>query len=302
MPIFTVIRGKCDFPDFHVLHPYFSGAYVWYKLPCACDIWLYSSISVWERLARFLTMHSSTISREYPFSQWSEDKCDFPYFHVLDRYFSGAYAWYRESCACVIWLYSSMGVLEGLARFMTIQSSTISRECPFSQWSEDKCYFPDFHVLQRYFSGANAWYKESCACDIWLYSFMGVLEGLARFLTMQSSTISRECPFSQWSGVNVISLISTSCTHTFLGHMFDTNYHVRVTYGCIVPLASEKGLRDFWRCIVVQYLENTHFHSDPRINVISLISTSWTDTFLGHMLDTENHVRVSYGSTFPWAS
>jgi hypothetical protein len=176
MPIFTVIRGKCDFPDFHVLHRYFSGAYAWYKLPCACDIRLYSSMSVLEELARFLTMHSSTISRECPFSQWSENKCDFPDFHVLHRYFYGAYDWYKVACAFVIWLYSFIGVLEGLAWFIMTLSSTISRECPFSQWSADKCDFLDFHVLHHYFYGAYAWYKESCACYIWLYSSIGILE------------------------------------------------------------------------------------------------------------------------------
>ena len=195
-------------------------------------------MGVLEGPARFLTMQSSTISRECPFSQWSEDECDFPDFNVFHPYFYGAYVWYKLPCACAIWLYSSMGVLEGLARFLTMQSSTISRECPFSQWSADKFNFPKFHVLQPYLYGVYAWYKVSCACVIWLYSSMGVLEGLARFLTMKSSTISRECPFSQWSGVNVISLISTSCTDTFLGQMFDTNYHVRVSYGCIVPWAS----------------------------------------------------------------
>jgi hypothetical protein len=191
-------------------------------------------MGVLEGLARFLTMQSSTISRECLFSQWSEDKCDFPDFHVLHRYFYGACAWYKVPCACVAWLYNFVGVFKGFARFLTMQSSTISRECPFSQWSADECDFPDFLVLHRYFYGAYAWYKVSCACVIWLYSSMGVLEGLARFLTMQSSSISRECPFSQWSGVNVISLISTSCTDTFLGHMLDTKYHVRVLYSSTV--------------------------------------------------------------------
>jgi hypothetical protein len=181
---------KCDFPDFQVLQPYFYEAFAWYKVSCACVVWLYSSMGVLEGLSWFIMMLSSTISRECPFSQWSVDKCDFPDFHVLHHYFSGEYAWYKQPCACDIWLYSSMGVLEGLARFLTMHSNTISRECPFSQWSEDKCDFPDFLVLHRYFSGAYAWYKVSCACVIWLYSSMGVLEGLARFLTMQSSTIS----------------------------------------------------------------------------------------------------------------
>jgi hypothetical protein len=135
---------------------------------CACVIWLYSFMGVLEGLARFLTMQISTISHEGPFSQWSEDKCDIPDVHVLHRYFSGAYDWYKVSCAFVIWLYSSMDVLEGLARFLTMQSRTISRECPFSQWSADKCDIPDVHVLHRYFSGAYAWYKVSCACDIWV--------------------------------------------------------------------------------------------------------------------------------------
>ena len=139
--------NKCDFPDFLVLHPYFYGAYVWYKVSCACDIWLYSSMGVLEGLARFLTMQSSTISRECPFSQWSEDKCDFPDFLVLHRYFSGAYVWYKVPCACAIWLYSFMGVLKGLARFLTMQSSTIYRECPFSQWSAFKMWFPWFPRL-----------------------------------------------------------------------------------------------------------------------------------------------------------
>ena len=195
-------------------------------------------MGVLEGLAWFLTMHSSTISRECPFSQWSADKCDFPDFHVLYPYFYEAYVWYKVPCAFAIWLYSFMGVLEGLARFPTMQSSTISPKCPFSQWSADECDFPDFHVLQPYFYGAYAWYKVSCACVIWLYSSIGVIEGLARFLTMQCSTSLENARFHSDPRIIVISLISTSCTNTFLGDMLDTKYHVRVLYNSTVLYTS----------------------------------------------------------------
>ena len=147
--------------------------------------------------------------------------------------------WLIQSIMCVCHMtLQFQGVLEGLARFLTMQSSTISRECPFSQWSADECDFPDFHVLHPYFYGAYAWYIVSCACAIWLYSSMGVLEGLPRFLTMQSSIISREGPFSQWSE-DKCDFSDVHVLHPyFLGHMLDTKYHVRVSYESTVPWAS----------------------------------------------------------------